>query len=113
MTDEKESKKEEVKAKEEQQKKKKKIEEKPKPKKMKETVHTVNLSDAWEKPRTKRARAAVQIIKRYLKKHTRKENVLISEQLNRLIWKSGIQNPPRKVKIKILEEEEKAIAEPA
>lgn len=84
--------------------------EEEKPKILKESVHTIGLRDAWEKPRTKRARAAINTIKAYVRKHTRKEP-FVSTALNKIVWARGIQHPPRRVKVKILEEEKRATAD--
>ncbi len=84
--------------------------EEEKPKILKESVHTIGLRDAWEKPRTRRARAAINVIKAYVRKHTRKEP-FVSTALNMTVWARGIQNPPRRVKVKILEEEKRATAD--
>jgi len=78
-------------------------------KSLKESVHTISLGKAFDKPRKKRGKAAINIIRDYIYKHTRKRPE-ISEALNEKIWGGGY-NPPRKVKVKIVEEEEKAVAD--
>ena len=87
-----------------------KKEEKKERKIVRETVHMIPLKKAWRAPRTKRTRAAAKSIKEYIVKHTRKKPVL-SPELNAALWKQGIQNPPRRIKAKIVEEEDKATAE--
>ena len=90
----------------------KKGEEKEEEKKfLKESIHTIPLRKAFDHPRTNRAKYAAREIKRYIVKHTRKEPQL-DPALNELLWKRGIQKPPRKVKVKIQEEEERATATP-
>lgn len=101
--------------KEHAEKKPKKTEKKPaeKPKKeekkpLKESVHTVPLRKAFDKPQLKMRRAAVRELQKYLVKHTRKEPK-VSEEVNRKIWEKS--KPPRKIKIKIVEDEKLATAE--
>lgn len=84
--------------------------EKEKPKIIKESLHTIGLRDAWAKPRTRRAHAAADVIRAYIRKHTRKE-AAIGTKLNELLWAHGIGNPPRHVKVRIQEEEKKATAD--
>ena len=108
----KESKKEESKAdvkKEDKKKDSKKEEKEEKPKFLKESVHIIPLRKAFDYPRTKRTKYAIREIKRYIVKHTRKEPV-IDAPVNELIWERGIKNSPRKLKVKIQEEEKRAIA---
>ena len=90
---------------------KKKKEEKEEPKILKETIHIVPLRKAYEKPYTQRAGEAVKLIIKYTEKNAKKPSTKISDKLNKAIWKNGAGNPPRKIKIKIIEEEEKATAD--
>ena len=76
---------------------------------LKESIHVIPLRNAFNHPKTKRAKYALREIKDYLRKHTRKEPV-ISDSVNKAIWAKGIQNPPRRIKVKIQEEEDRAIA---
>lgn len=65
-----------------------------------ERVYTVNLREAYEKPRTKRAKVAVNLLKEFMKRHMKAEEVKLSNMLNAVLWSRGIQKPPRKVKVK-------------
>ncbi len=70
----------------------------------KERVYTINLGQAYDYTRTKRAIRAIKLIKTFLSRHMKvdKRDVKISNALNHFVWKSGICKPPRKVKIKVL-----------
>ena len=50
-------------------------------------------------PRQRRAKRAVSLLREFIKKHMKVENVEIDQELNEYIWARGIQKPPRKVKI--------------
>ena len=95
--------------KEDKSKAPKKGEEKEEKNIIKESLHTIPLRKAFDKPRTKRAQAAVAVIRAYISKHTRKEPA-VDPKLNELLWNNGIENIPRRVKVKIQEEETKATA---
>jgi large subunit ribosomal protein L31e len=71
---------------------------------MDEKVYTINLRDAFEKPRRKRAPKAIDMIRAFIGRHTKvgAENVSVSNKLNAIIWARGIQKPPRKVKVKVV-----------
>ncbi|MFC2174555.1 50S ribosomal protein L31e [archaeon] len=84
-------------------------EEKEEKKIIKESVHTINLRKAFEHPRTSRVKYAAREVKDYVKKHTRKEAV-VDPSVNEALWAKGIQKPPRKIRVKIQEEENKATA---
>ncbi|MBN2880652.1 60S ribosomal protein L31 [Candidatus Woesearchaeota archaeon] len=57
-------------------------------------------------PRYKRAKKAVTALKQFMTRHMKSENIIISEELNELIWKNGIKNPPHHVKVDVLKDDE-------
>jgi large subunit ribosomal protein L31e len=59
----------------------------------------------------KRSSKSIRLIKEFLKKHMKTENVLIGKYLNEAIWKNGPKNPPSKVNIKVVKENDIATAE--
>lgn len=79
-----------------------------------ERVFTVPLTVTRQVPRTKRAPRAIKEIKEYVLKHmadkssdedeekTAKNDVWVDYKLNELIWAKGIENPPRKVRVKAI-----------
>lgn len=71
-----------------------------------EKIFTIPLRDAYDKPRTKRAKIAVNIVKNFLKKHMKSEKVNIGKSINEEVWKRSIQKPPRRVRVHAVKEEE-------
>lgn len=52
-------------------------------------------------PRYKRTNKAVRVLKAFLVKHMKSEDVKIGPQLNNLLWQNGIKNPPSKVTVDV------------
>lgn len=71
-----------------------------------ERFYTIPLRRAWVTPFPERTPKAVRILKNFLKRHLKTDNFKIDESLNKLIWKRGIEKPPRKIKVKVVEKEE-------
>jgi large subunit ribosomal protein L31e len=71
--------------------------------------YMVPLKRAYDKPRTRRSNVAVKEIFDFLWKHTRKrkEDIVLSKEVNEFVWKRGIQKPPRKIPISIKIEKDK------
>jgi len=71
--------------------------------------YMVPLKRAYDKPRTRRSNVAVKEIFDFLWKHTRKrkEDIILSKEVNEYVWKRGIQKPPRKIPISIKIEKDK------
>jgi large subunit ribosomal protein L31e len=69
-------------------------------------VYTINLGKAWITPQYKRTDRVVNMIKEFAKKHMKSEEIKIDQDLNRQIWKRGKTNPPRKVRVKMVKDED-------
>ena len=99
------------------------------PEDVKERIYTVPLRKTKRAPRTKRAPTAIREIKEFVTKHMKPEddegNVIkdyrIAEKknirnqsrkkvwidpdtVNKVIWKRGIENPPSKIRIRVLKD---------
>ncbi|MFC2154335.1 50S ribosomal protein L31e [Candidatus Altiarchaeota archaeon] len=73
---------------------------------MAEKIYNIPLRGVYKSPETKRANSAVRLVKEFLQKQNRTENIVIDNSLNQALWKRGISKPPRKIKVKVSEEEE-------
>jgi len=78
-----------------------------------ERVFTIPLTVTRQVPKTKRAPRAIKEIKEYVRRHMmekvseedeekEKKEVWLDYRLNELIWSRGIENPPRKVRVKAI-----------
>lgn len=56
--------------------------------------------------RNKRAPRAMRIMKEFIYRHMKAEDIIIDNELNEFIWARGIQKPPRKVRVRALKDEE-------
>lgn len=72
-----------------------------------ERVYTIPLrSDFIKVPRYYRAKRAINNIKRHIMKHMKTEDVRIGNVLNEHVWSRGITNPPGKVTVKAIKQED-------
>ena len=78
-------------------------------KEFKEKTITVNLSEVYSKPVTKRAINAKHKLKKAVTKETRLKELKISNKLNELLWGKGKYKAPRKITIKIIKEKNTGI----
>ena len=76
-----------------------------------EKVYTIPLRDAFLKVRKRRAKHATSIVRSYLKKHMKADNVKIGSSINHALWARGIQKPPRRVRVHAVKEENVVYAE--
>jgi large subunit ribosomal protein L31e len=69
-------------------------------------IYTINFSKAWLTPKHKRTDRVVNMIKEFAIKHMKSSQIKIDQELNRYIWKRGKTNPPRKVRVRIVKDED-------
>ena len=69
-------------------------------------VYTINFSKAWLTPKHKRTDRVVNMIKEFAIKHMKSSQIKIDQDLNRYIWERGKTNPPRKVRVRIVKDED-------
>lgn len=56
-------------------------------------------------PRYKRSKRAVTILREFIAKNMKSEDIKIGKNLNEFIWKDGIKNPPHHVKIQVVKDD--------
>ena len=67
-----------------------------------ERIYSIPLRKAFRKPQKKRVPYAIKIVKEFLLRHTKADEVKLGDKLNQCIWEKGISKPPRKVKVKAI-----------
>src|ERR671931_207907 len=72
-------------------------------------VYTVNLGKAWLTPRYRRTDRVVNMVREFAKKNMKSDEVKIDQDLNRHIWNRGKTNPPRKVRVKMVKDEDDVV----
>jgi large subunit ribosomal protein L31e len=74
-----------------------------------EKIIIVNLKKKLLKtPKWRRSKEAMNILKEILKKQ-RSEKIKIDKRINEKIWSKGIENPPAKLRLKIVRLDDKSI----
>ena len=66
-----------------------------------ERIYTVPLRKAyWTGSRLRRSNKAVRVLRQFVERHMKPEELLIQPEVNERIWARGIQKPPRRVRIR-------------
>ena len=68
-------------------------------------VYTINLGKAWITPSYKRTDRVINMIREFAIKHMKTEDVKLDQDLNRHVWSNGKTNPPRRVRVKMVKDE--------
>jgi large subunit ribosomal protein L31e len=73
---------------------------------LEERLYTVPLGKTRYSPYYKRSTRAIRLIRSFFTRHMKAERVIITKDLNELIWVNGIRNPPRRVKVRATKDDE-------
>jgi len=70
-----------------------------------ERIYTIPLKKVGRKTRSKRSNYATRIVKEFLSRHFKTEDVKIGNNLNDFIWKRGLKKIPRRIRVIVTTEE--------
>jgi len=79
-----------------------------------ERIYTIPLRKNFVKvPKYYRSKRAINHIKAFIVRHMKveEENIKIGKNLNEQVWMHGIKNPPGKVKVKVVKDNDKVTVE--
>lgn len=76
-----------------------------------EKIFTIPLRDAFLTERTHRSRKAMDLVRAFLEKNMKAEEIVIGKSINEEVWKRGIQKPPRRIRVHALKDDGRVYAE--
>lgn len=72
-----------------------------------ERMYNVPLRKGYQKaPMYRRAKKATNVLREFLAKHMKSDNIKLGKFLNMEVWKRGIKNPPHHVKVNVTKDSE-------
>ena len=75
-----------------------------------ELIYTVPLRRAyWTGRRLRRSIKAIKVLRKFVERHMKPEELLIQPEVNEKIWARGIQKPPRRVRIRATKNSENLV----
>ncbi|MCR6668622.1 MAG: 60S ribosomal protein L31 [archaeon YNP-WB-040] len=71
-----------------------------------ERIYTIPLKIAYYVPRGKRTPRAVRFLKEFIMRHMKTDKVIITPEVNEILWSRGIQKPPRRIRVRVTKNSE-------
>lgn len=71
-----------------------------------ERIYTIPFRKVWATPMGKRTPRASRVLRAFVKRHMKAENVEISNEVNEELWARGIRKPPREIKVRLVKDKE-------
>lgn len=76
-----------------------------------EKIFTIPLRKAWRGSINKRANKSMIVIQEFLSRHMKSDEIKIGQGINEVLWESGRQNPPRRIRIHATKHDDVVYAE--
>ncbi len=73
---------------------------------LEERLYTVPLGRVKNTVRKKRTKRAVNMLREFVIRHMKPEGISIDPLLNEILWKRGIEKPPRRIRIRVTKDRE-------
>jgi len=74
-----------------------------------ERVYIIPLRDVKRVPRTIRSPKAIRLVREFLVRHMKSDDIKIDSSVNEKIWERGIQKVPPRIKVKATKEEDGSV----
>ncbi len=74
-----------------------------------ERVYVIPLRKAKRARRNRRAARAVKIVREYLQRHMKTEEVKLTDELNRKLWERGAKHTPSRVRVRAVPKEDGSV----
>ena len=71
-----------------------------------ERIYTVPFGRAWSTPKYKRAQKVVALLRKFVQRHMKPTEINIDPTVNEEIWKNGIGNPPRRIRVRLQKDDQ-------
>jgi large subunit ribosomal protein L31e len=74
-----------------------------------ERIYVIPLRDAKKAPRHRRVPRAVKIVREFLKRHMKSEQIKLNEELNRKLWGRGIEHCLSRVRVRAVKADDVSV----
>ncbi len=74
-----------------------------------ERIYVVPLREVKRAPRSLRAKKASKLVRKFLMRHMKSEEVKLDTKLNGELWKQGAGSPPSKIRIRAVKQDDGSV----
>ncbi len=74
-----------------------------------ERIYVIPLREAKRVPRHRRARRAAKLVREFLVKHMKSDEIKLDQGLNHKLWERGSKHPPSRVRVKAVKQDDGSV----
>ena len=71
-----------------------------------EKIFVIPLGKVKKVPHYKRARRAAKLVREYLARHMKSEEIKLDPKINEKLFERGVKKPPSKIRVKAVKDED-------
>lgn len=71
-----------------------------------EKIYVIPLREAKRVTRQRRARRAAKVVREFLARHMKSDEIKLDSELNRKLWERGAKHPPAKIRVKAVKQDD-------
>ena len=71
-----------------------------------EKIFIIPLGEAKDATKNRRTRRAAKIVREFLARHMKSEEIKLDPKLNEKLWERGAKKPPARVRVKAVKDDE-------
>lgn len=74
-----------------------------------ERIYVIPLREAKRVPRQRRAQRAAKLVREFLKKHMKSDEIKLDQGLNSKLWECGAKHPPSKIRVRVVKQDDGSV----
>jgi len=74
-----------------------------------ERVYVIPLREVKRVPRYLRAKKASKLVREFLIRHMKSDEVKLDTKLNHELWKQGVESPPSKIRVRAVKQDDGSV----
>ncbi len=74
-----------------------------------ERIYIIPLRKARQAPRQRRTGRAAKLVREFLKKHMKSDEIKLDPKLNSKLWERGVQHPPSKIRVRVVKQDDGSV----
>lgn len=74
-----------------------------------ERIYVIPLGKAKRATRNRRARMAMKLVREFLRRHMKSEEIKLDQGLNRKLWEHGAEHPPSRIRVRAVKQDDGSV----
>ena len=74
-----------------------------------ERIYIIPLREARQAPRNRRAKMAVKLVREFLRRHMKSENIKLDQKVSDRLWECGAKHPPSKIRVRAVKQDDGSV----